>query len=331
MAWIAVIIGVGLISGVGLSSIFAQENFNIPAWVKNNALWWGQGQISDSDFISAMEYLIDNKILKVSNQGGGINLFKEGYEDLQVRYNELSDDYDRLSDLKEYWQKRATKAETKNIDLTYGQLTKQLEQNQKPLTTIEEQNIHWSFADSKGNRYSWSMPVDTYENLVAAPQYYAYQNLRIASTGENIRVIDYTKFVGTSFSKVIDDVYTNSNNEDDFIYEVWYIVSQLTTYSTDINYDNPRYALETFSRGGGDCEDTSILIADMLKSSSHSRNWKIQLLYFDADHPKDPQTVNHAVVVVDTGKSYYVIESTAKNDGINVWAGQRISGWYFDV
>ena len=54
------------ISFVTILSIEAQQDFNIPQWVKNNALWWGQGDISDADFISGMKFLIDQKVLQVS-------------------------------------------------------------------------------------------------------------------------------------------------------------------------------------------------------------------------------------------------------------------------
>ncbi len=54
------------ISLVTVLSIEAQQDFKIPQWVKNNALWWGQGDISDADFISGMKFLIEQKILQVS-------------------------------------------------------------------------------------------------------------------------------------------------------------------------------------------------------------------------------------------------------------------------
>ncbi len=37
----------------------------IPVWVKNNAKWWSQDQISDSEFISALHYLVSHKIIQV--------------------------------------------------------------------------------------------------------------------------------------------------------------------------------------------------------------------------------------------------------------------------
>jgi len=56
------------------NEITSQESFmtqtelvDIPLWVKNNAYWWNQYQISDSDFISGIEYLINQNVIYVSN------------------------------------------------------------------------------------------------------------------------------------------------------------------------------------------------------------------------------------------------------------------------
>ena len=42
------------------------EKITIPSWIKNNAGWWADNKINDKDFISGIEYLIGNKIIKVS-------------------------------------------------------------------------------------------------------------------------------------------------------------------------------------------------------------------------------------------------------------------------
>ncbi len=36
-----------------------------PSWVKNNAGWWADGLIKDADFVSGIQYLISNGIMKV--------------------------------------------------------------------------------------------------------------------------------------------------------------------------------------------------------------------------------------------------------------------------
>ncbi len=37
----------------------------IPEWVKNNALWYGQGIVSESEFINAIKFLIENDVIVI--------------------------------------------------------------------------------------------------------------------------------------------------------------------------------------------------------------------------------------------------------------------------
>ncbi len=38
----------------------------IPAWIKNTAGWWAEDKISETEFLRAIEYLIENKIIKIT-------------------------------------------------------------------------------------------------------------------------------------------------------------------------------------------------------------------------------------------------------------------------
>ena len=38
---------------------------SIPDWVKNNAQWWAEGNISEADYISSLQYLINQGILSI--------------------------------------------------------------------------------------------------------------------------------------------------------------------------------------------------------------------------------------------------------------------------
>mgnify|MGYP001948905473 FL=1 len=40
---------------------------SIPEWVKNNALWYGQGDISESEFLNAIKFLIENDVLIIES------------------------------------------------------------------------------------------------------------------------------------------------------------------------------------------------------------------------------------------------------------------------
>jgi len=39
----------------------------VPEWIKSNAEWWSRGQISDNEFISGLEFMIENDIIIIPN------------------------------------------------------------------------------------------------------------------------------------------------------------------------------------------------------------------------------------------------------------------------
>ncbi|HXV66199.1 MAG TPA: type VI secretion system tube protein TssD [Nitrosopumilaceae archaeon] len=43
----------------------------VPSWIKNNAKWWSEKQIGDSDFIGGIQFMIQEKIILVSGQPAG--------------------------------------------------------------------------------------------------------------------------------------------------------------------------------------------------------------------------------------------------------------------
>lgn len=57
----------------------------IPQWIKNNAAWWSQGTITDSDFLNGIEYLIQNNILKIQKIENNSQSSEE--IPLWIRYN----------------------------------------------------------------------------------------------------------------------------------------------------------------------------------------------------------------------------------------------------
>lgn len=62
-----IVLALGIV--IGTSPYVTAQTPSIPSWVKTTAKLWGEGQISDSDFINALQYLIDHKILVISNSG----------------------------------------------------------------------------------------------------------------------------------------------------------------------------------------------------------------------------------------------------------------------
>ena len=248
------------------------------------------------------------------------------YSDLAFDYDTLASDYNDL-----YSEYDQVYSEYDQVYSEYDQLLDEL----YPKTTISDTQVHWEFYDSKGNFYSWSMPIHTFEESVKNSAYHTYQQTYVdphllSLHGKTFTTLNLDGFLQRSFPKVIDQIYDNSYDSTDFIREVWYIVSQMTVYDTDVNPgSNGRYALETFTRTGGDCEDLVILIADMLMSSSHTKNWEFKYVYMDSYNPTDPQKMNHVILHVNDGQYDYNIEATAppKWD----YFPNGVNGWRFDV
>ena len=199
--------------------------------------------------------------------------------------------------------------------------------------------ISWNIYDTKGNFYGWNIDREVYDDMIIngkklSELNYANELYLKNNDGSIFESVRYDGFVYGAFEGTIDDVYDNSNSNSDFIYEVWYIVSQLTDYRYDRNDgfyigDEGRYALDTLSRGSGDCEDLVILIADMLVSSKYTKDWDIQYVYLDGDNPLDSQISNHLVLYVNDGQYDYYIEATG--DPKWDYYPYGINGWYFDV
>lgn len=53
-----------IVMGLMLPTVFAEEK--VPSWVKSTAGWWATDNIEESEFISAIQYLIQNEIIQIS-------------------------------------------------------------------------------------------------------------------------------------------------------------------------------------------------------------------------------------------------------------------------
>jgi len=43
------------------------DPISVPDWIRNNAGWWAIGEITDSDFVSGIEFMLENNIIILSN------------------------------------------------------------------------------------------------------------------------------------------------------------------------------------------------------------------------------------------------------------------------
>ena len=58
-----------LVAGVVAFPLAASaQSDSVPSWIKNTAGWWANDQISETEFVNSMEYLIDSGIIQLSSQ-----------------------------------------------------------------------------------------------------------------------------------------------------------------------------------------------------------------------------------------------------------------------
>jgi len=269
-----------------------------------------------------------------------LDSMRSRYDDIFIQYSELKKSFEIPADQDsyleqeaQYYKERSALTEESN-ELLENKLAESIS---PPYTYIKDRQIYWVFKDSHGNPYTWDMPIDIYRSVVEREE--PHETLVLRSDHRSDYVVrDHTKFVDTSsLSPWMDEVLeklTSSNEQGEvnidsrLIYETWYIASQLTAYSPDMGED-PRWPLETLAEGGGDCEDFAILIASMLKASSQTKDWQIQMVYFDNDHRDRPENVNHVSLFIKTDRiEMFVDRSLDPSQNEN---SKSVKGWYFDV
>ena len=64
LSLVATVLLLSLLTITSFSQSSGSE-LQIPSWIKNNAKWWADGKIGDSDFVQGIQYLIKQKIMQV--------------------------------------------------------------------------------------------------------------------------------------------------------------------------------------------------------------------------------------------------------------------------
>jgi len=230
------------------------------------------------------------------------------FSSLQTDYNSLVVAYDALG--QEYTDYRSTSIAP-------------------PYIYVSQRQVIIAYVATDQTIKYWNVPFESLETSIEKGDLFRTFPDRITldnDNGDKYKVIDFRPFVKPdTFTDVIPAVYYTTNSDEEFIYEVWNIVTQLALYSSDIG-ETPRLPLETFLAGGGDCEDTAILFASMIMAAPV--NWDVYLVYMDADHPQDPETTNHVIVSIDTGNDHYLIETT---EDFIMEPYDTVNGWYLKV
>jgi len=122
-----IIIAIAVVFGIGIGfslSVSAEEGL-IPSWIKNTASFWVDGQIGDSEFISALQFLVKEGILVIpSEQIEEIDTSQLTVQELKKQA--VSWDYKDILRNEEYYKGKIIYLEAKIStvieDDTYGDL-----------------------------------------------------------------------------------------------------------------------------------------------------------------------------------------------------------------
>ena len=72
---LSLVLSVILVTGL-VGTAYAQTEY-IPAWVKEVSGFWAEDKISDTDFINAIEFLIDQNVIKLDNPTDTVDTDKD--------------------------------------------------------------------------------------------------------------------------------------------------------------------------------------------------------------------------------------------------------------
>lgn len=121
------------------------------------------------------------------------------------------------------------------------------------------------------------------------------------------------------------ELYNQHQTDRKRLRGAWNFVTQLNEYVSEIG-DTPRYPLETLLMGGGDCEDSAILLGSILYAMP--TDWDIEFVFMDIDNPTNPQNINHVLIGVDTSDGYELIETTSDT---TMTAFDKVNGFFVKV
>ena len=73
------------------------QSQQLPDWIKNIFVWYGQGQVSDNEILNAIQWLIDNNIIKIKQAPAGVPSKISDNGDFKMIARESSTNYDDLA------------------------------------------------------------------------------------------------------------------------------------------------------------------------------------------------------------------------------------------
>lgn len=239
------------------------------------------------------------------------------YEDLRNQYNDLREQYIDL-------QNRVQNAkfppyivsDRRFVSVTYETMTGDIESWQWDSSTLSAQFTSGFFIREM-----------TYSQL----EYVGWNEFGFEGSSKYTQLGDFGYYyqlnpfvVPSNFQLMSQGFHDRHRSDIERIRAAWNFTTQVNDYVSEIE-ETPRFPLETLLMGGGDCEDSAILLGSIIYSMP--TDYDVKFWYMDADNPTDPQTINHVVLSVETEEGPIIIETTS--DTMRPW--DEINGFSVTV
>lgn len=242
------------------------------------------------------------------------------YEELQNQYENLQEKHEKQKQLYEDLVVEHEELQSRYRDLEQRAILPPyiINNRRKTRVTFENTNgeIEWWEWDSsvlqRQNAMGNTMRRMTYSQLeyLGWDQYGFEASSKYTQLGDFGRYYQLNPFVTPStFTPIAEDFYNRHESDLDRIREAWNFITGPNDYVAEIT-ETPRLPLETLLFGGGDCEDSCILLGSILYNMPGITP---SFWWMDADNPMDPQEINHVVIGVETNSGEYIIETTSSN------------------
>jgi hypothetical protein len=131
--------------------------------------------------------------------------------------------------------------------------------------------------------------------------------------------------VPSNFSPLSEAIYDRYETDLERIRAAWNFVTQVNEYVSEIE-ETPRFPLETLLMGGGDCEDSVILLGSILYSMP--TDLETTFVFMDIDNPTNPQDINHVALSAELEDSSIIIETTSPD---NMFPYDQVEGFFVEL
>lgn len=223
------------------------------------------------------------------------------YRDLAEQYEDLEQQHETLRDELQYaLSPPYIVSDQRSVSVTYEALNGTMEAWEWDSHVLEAQFTQGFIAREF-----------TYSQL----EYLNWDTIGFEGNSKYTRLGEYGRYyqlnpfvIPSNFTPMARHFYDEYRTDRQRLRAAWEFTTQVNDYVSEIQ-ETPRFPLETLLMGGGDCEDSAILLASIIYAMP--QDYDVTFWTIDADNPTDPKDLNHVVLSVTLDAGSAIIETTS--------------------